>query len=60
MHIIVRKRLFTTSKNCNNTKNELISNNNKLTVENKQLQENYNSISTIKDNECKEKIQNEK
>ena len=47
-------------KNCNNTKNELISNNNKLTVENKQLQDNYNNISTIKDNECKEKIQAEK
>jgi len=47
-------------KNSNDSKNELISNNNKLTVENKQLQDNYNSISTIKDNECKEKIQAEK
>jgi HD superfamily phosphohydrolase len=47
-------------KNSNDSKNELISNNNKLTVENKELLDNYNSISTIKDNECNEKIQAEK
>ena len=53
MHIIVKKEDYLQQiKNCNNTKKELISNNNSLTVENKQLQDNYNNISTIKDNEC--------